>query len=97
MGFCFGGQKNSASRCPIVFSAKVTGLMPGEVIWNPNDVHIYANQYEGVKEQLTRVPTRFPKIYVAEPADMDITKFKWEDVDLMNYNAQTRIAFAMNV
>jgi len=38
---------------------KVMGLMSGELIWSPSDIHIYLNQTESVMEQLGRCPKPF--------------------------------------
>jgi len=42
--------------------AKQVNMIPEEVIGNLGDCHIYTNQIEGVKEQLTREPYELPKL-----------------------------------
>ena len=42
--------------------AKQVNMIPEEVIGNLGDCHIYTNQIDGVKEQLTREPYSLPKL-----------------------------------
>jgi thymidylate synthase len=41
---------------------KIVNMVPDELIGNLGDCHIYLNQIEGVKEQLTRKPYKLPKL-----------------------------------
>jgi thymidylate synthase len=40
--------------------AKITGYMVGEFIYTLGDAHIYHNQFDGVREQISRTPRHFP-------------------------------------
>ena len=42
--------------------AKMVNMIPDELIANMGDCHIYLNQIEGIKEQLTREPFELPKL-----------------------------------
>jgi thymidylate synthase len=42
--------------------AKMVNMVPDELITNMGDCHIYSNQIDGIKEQLTREPYRLPKL-----------------------------------
>src|SRR6267154_927684 len=42
--------------------AQQCDLLPGDFIWTGGDCHIYVNQLEGVREQLTREPRPLPKL-----------------------------------
>ena len=42
--------------------AKQVNMIPDELIGNLGDCHIYENQIEGIKEQLTREPFELPKL-----------------------------------
>jgi thymidylate synthase len=44
--------------------AKEVNMFPDELIANLGDAHIYVNQIEGVKEQLTRKPYQLPKLVI---------------------------------
>jgi thymidylate synthase len=46
--------------------AKEVNMIPDELIGNLGDCHIYINQIDGVKEQLTREPFDLPKIKITE-------------------------------
>ncbi len=45
--------------------ARVTGCKPGKLLITFNDVHIYDNQFDDVREQLTREPYKLPTLGVA--------------------------------
>jgi thymidylate synthase len=44
--------------------AKMVNMVPDELIGNLGDCHIYSNQIDGVKEQLTREPYELPKLNI---------------------------------
>jgi len=46
--------------------AKEVNMIPDELIGNLGDCHIYKNQIDGVKEQLTREPFDLPKVKITE-------------------------------
>jgi thymidylate synthase len=44
---------------------KMVNMIPDELITNLGDAHIYKNQVDGVKEQLTRKPFELPKLVMS--------------------------------
>ena len=65
--------------------AHVAGFKPGEFVHTFGDVHIYENHMSQVREQLKRVPHKLPVIKLnLKIKDMD--DFKFEDVELVNYD-----------
>ncbi len=64
--------------------AQVTGLNPGEFIHTLGDAHIYLNHIDQVKLQLTRKPYKLPRMSI-NPDVRDITKFRFEDFNLLDY------------
>lgn len=62
--------------------AKLTGLQPGEFVWNGVDCHIYSNHVEKLKEQLDREAYQSPKLELADsilgkdPADITVDEIK---------------------
>ena len=44
--------------------AKMVNMVPDELIGNLGDCHIYTNQIDGIKEQLTREPYPLPKLNI---------------------------------
>ena len=45
--------------------SKIVGMVPDELIINIGDAHIYLNQIEGIKEQLTRGSFDLPKLVIS--------------------------------
>jgi len=70
--------------------AQVTGLQPGDFVHTFGDVHIYSNHIEQVKLQLTREPFPLPTMKI-NPAVKNIFHFKFEDFELINYQAHPHI------
>jgi thymidylate synthase len=76
--------------------AQVCGLEVGEFIHVMGDAHIYINQIDGVKEQLTREPLPLPKLWL-NPKVKDITKFTMDDIKLIDYVSHPTINFPFAV
>jgi thymidylate synthase len=70
--------------------AQVTGLQPGDFVHTFGDVHIYSNHLEQVKLQLTREPYALPTMKI-NPEVKSIFDFKFEDFELVNYQAHPHI------
>lgn len=70
--------------------AQVCDLEYGDFIHTFGDVHIYSNHLEQVKEQLSRTPFSLPQMLI-NPAVKDILNFKFEDFELVNYQAHPHI------
>jgi thymidylate synthase len=97
-----GGWNIASASLLTYMLSSVCGLKPHSVIWSTGDTHIYLNQIDGVKEQLSRkLYMPFPKLYLNDNApsllnNKDITEFEYSDFSLINYNPQKKINFAMN-
>ncbi len=70
--------------------AQVTNLQPGDFVHTFGDVHIYSNHIEQVKLQLTREPFPLPVMKI-NPDVKSIFDFKFEDFELVNYQAHPHI------
>ncbi len=70
--------------------ARVTGYEPGDFVWTGGDVHIYTNHLEQVRLQLTRQPYPLPGMKI-NPEVTSIFGFKYEDFELVNYQAHPHI------
>lgn len=70
--------------------AQVTHLAPGDFVHTFGDVHIYANHIDQVKLQLTRKPFPLPVMKINPDVD-SIFDFKYEDFELLNYQAHPHI------
>ena len=86
--------------------AKEVNMIPNELIANLGDTHIYLNQIEGVKEQLTREPYPLPKLLGKDEyhylMDEDITfsekidQFKPDFWKLENYQSHPTIKMPLS-
>jgi thymidylate synthase len=65
-------------------------LRPGEFIHTLGDAHIYLNHLEQVKLQLTREPHPLPQL-ILNPKVKSIFDFKYEDIEIVNYNSHPAI------
>lgn len=92
-----GGPFNIASYSLLTYMiAQVCNLEPNELIISIGDAHIYKNQIDSVKEQLTRTPLPFPKLWLNPEVDT-ITNFEMDDVKLLDYQHHEPIPFTFSV
>ena len=52
---------------------KIVNMIPDELIANLGDAHIYKNQIDGVKKQLTRTPMKLPNLIISDGANFNGT------------------------
>lgn len=74
--------------------AQVTGLEPGTMTYVINNAHIYENQVDGIREQLSRKPLKAPKLWL-NPDIHDFFAFdnsrELKDIKLIDYQHQGKI------
>lgn len=70
--------------------AQVCGLRPGRFIHTLGDAHIYVNHLDQVREQLAREPYPLPTMRI-NPSVRDIDGFRYEDFELVGYQAWPHI------
>ncbi len=75
--------------------AQEVNMVPDELIGNLGDVHIYLNQIEGVKEQLTRESKPLPTIQLQDGMYCHLTGDS-QDVVIKNYNPHPAIKFPLS-
>lgn len=76
--------------------AQQCDLAPGEFIWTGGDCHIYLNQIDGVREQLTRAPRPLPQLHLKrKPAS--IFEYRFEDFELTNYDPHPAIKYLVAI
>lgn len=76
--------------------AQCTNMVVGELIMSLGDTHIYSNQIEGAKEQVTR-PTHELPILSLNPDVTDIFDFTPEDFTLTGYVSEPAIKYEVAV
>jgi thymidylate synthase len=79
-----------------IMIAQVTGLRAKDFVHTFGDVHLYNNHVEQAKLQLTRQPYPLPEMKL-NPAVKDISAFKFEDFELVGYQAHPHIKGAISV
>lgn len=70
--------------------AQVCDLLPGDFIHTLGDAHLYSNHLEQAKLQLSRSAFALPQL-VLNPEVKDVFSFKFEDFEIVNYNAHPSI------
>jgi thymidylate synthase len=70
--------------------AQICNLEVGEFVHTIGDAHIYMNQIEQVKLQLSRTPRELPKMMINKEVKC-IEDFKYEDFKLVDYNPHPTI------
>ena len=65
--------------------AQVTGHLPGEFIHTFGDLHLYLNQVDQARLQLTRAPRPRPRLQL-NPAITDLFSFQFNDISIENYD-----------
>ena len=76
--------------------AQVTELEPGDFVHTFGDAHIYNNHLEQASLQLTREPFPLPQMKI-NPEVKNIFDFKYEDFELVNYQAHPHIKGEVSV
>jgi thymidylate synthase len=83
----------------LMILAKEVNMVPDELIANMGDCHIYLNQIDGVKEQLTREPFELPTLsmdYREGEYNKDLKGFVPDDFILFNYQSHPTIKMPLS-
>ncbi len=80
----------------LMMVAQVTGLKASTFVHTIGDAHIYSNHFDQINLQLTRTPRALPKMKI-NPNVENITDFKFEDFELVDYNPYPAIKGAVAV
>ncbi len=70
--------------------AQECGLQPGEFVHTFGDAHLYSNHLEQVETQLAREPLPLPMMKL-NPDVSSVFDFRYEDLDLVGYEAHPHI------
>jgi thymidylate synthase len=78
--------------------AKMTGKKPGRLTWSGDNVHIYSNQIEAVKELIEREPRELPTVTIPDFKSLDDLKdAKVDDFILDGYDPHPKIVIPVSV
>lgn len=92
-----GGPFNIASYALLTHMiARECNLDVGDLIITVGDAHIYKNQIDQVKEQLSRAPLPLPTLWL-NPEVTRVIDFSMDDILLTNYNCHDQIKFPFSV
>ena len=77
----------------------LTGLEAGGISIVMGDAHIYEDQWEVVREQLSREPIDkgFPRLYIRDRQQEEVEDFEFEDFVLENYQCHSTLKAKMIV
>jgi len=83
----------------LMIFAKVNNMIAGVATWIGGDTHIYINQLDGVKEQLSRKPMKLPKMEINKELNCldDILALTIDNFKLIDYNSHPTIKFELSV
>ncbi len=76
--------------------AQVCDLQPGEFVHTLGDTHLYLNHLDQARLQLTREPFPLPQMKL-NPEVHTIDGFRYEDFELVNYQAHPHIKAEVSV
>jgi len=65
--------------------AQVCGLGVGDFVHTMGDMHLYLNHLDQTKEQLAREPRPLPQLKL-NPDVKDLFAFRFEDIEILNYD-----------
>ncbi|MCX4189898.1 thymidylate synthase [Methylophaga sp. OBS3] len=86
-----GNPYNTASLAFLTHMlAQQCDLDVGEIIMSIGDAHIYSNHFEQVETQLQRQPGPLPQLKIHRKPE-SIFDYRFEDFEILNYEAQPHI------
>ena len=74
----------------LMMIAQCVNMVPRDFVWTGGDVHLYDNHEEQVKEMLKRTPKSLPTVKL-NPEIKNIFDFKYEDIELIDYDPHPTI------
>jgi thymidylate synthase len=77
--------------------AEMANMVPGELVGNLGDTHIYDNQWDGVELQLTNETFPLPKLKIKESlVRKSITDFSIEDFEIVDYRSAPLVHYPLS-
>ena len=71
--------------------ARICGLQAGEFVHVLGDAHLYSNHFDQAREQISRKPGGLPQLLIHRTPE-NIDGFRFEDFEIIGYDAQSHIA-----
>ena len=71
--------------------ARICSLHAGEFVHVLGDAHLYSNHFDQAREQILRKPGRLPQLQIHRTPE-SIDGFRFEDFEIIGYDAQSHIA-----
>ena len=76
--------------------AKEVIMVPDELIVSLGDAHIYVNQIDGVKDQLTREPYKLPTLVMVTNPELKFDEYVYNNFKLVNYQSHPTIKIPLS-
>jgi thymidylate synthase len=76
--------------------SQVSGYLPGILIHDMSNVHIYNNHVDEVIKQISRVPNDLPNLTIARTTD-DIFSYEPSDFDVVNYRHHPKLTGKVSI
>ena len=70
--------------------AQVVNMIPREFVWTGGDTHLYSNQIEAAEEMINREIKKLPILKINSDIQ-NITGFRFEDFEIVDYNPHPNI------
>jgi thymidylate synthase len=82
-----------------ILISRCVNMNPGKISLNITDAHIYQNHIEQVKEQINRIPYKFPTLQINKNISSyeDICKLNANDFIISDYNYWPKLGGTMAV
>lgn len=95
--FCFNRSSDLFHGLPFniassalfqIMISKITGLTARKFVLSLGDSHIYQSHYDVVKEQITRIPYKFPSLKINKDLNSikDIEELEYTDIEILDYS-----------
>lgn len=89
---CYLGQSYNIASYSLLLNmiAQIVNMVPREFIQSIGDAHLYANSIEATEELLKREIKTLPKLWL-NPDIQNIYDFRYEDINILNYDPHPNI------
>lgn len=77
--------------------AHCVNMIPNRLVWSGVDCHIYENQINGIKQQITRIPGELPVLLINSQCPKNIFDINITHFDIKNYSHQSHIPMPVAV